>query len=39
MAVEAELRFGDVETDQLFVRKALGEFDALVKAFPVRNPG
>ena len=32
-----ELRFGEIEVDQSFVRETLREFDALVTAFPVRG--
>ena len=35
--VGPELRFEHVEIDQAFVREALGQFDALVSAYPVRG--
>jgi hypothetical protein len=35
--VGPELRFGDVEIDQTFVREALNQIDSLVSAFPVRG--
>ena len=35
--VGPELRFEQVEIDQTFVREALGQFDALVSAYPVRS--
>lgn len=35
--VGAELRFTGVGTDQSYIRAAVTEFDALVRAFPVRD--
>jgi hypothetical protein len=35
--VEAELRIREVRTDQTYVRRALGEFEALSRAFPIRG--
>ena len=32
----AELTFGEIETDQTFIREALAQFRALATAFPVR---